>query len=86
MSVCACGNVATDGGLCEWCAFHAECVGPEGVRPYRGWLTGEPLWACQDCGSVFACVECVCELDHECVSPTPESESIPARYLDMMLS
>ena len=68
MTRCACGNTATEGGLCSWCAFHVDCVTPVSVRPYRGWLTGEALWGCVECGAVWACVECVCELDHECVS------------------
>jgi len=68
MSDCVCGNVATVDGLCEWCAFHAECVAPATVTPYRGRLTGEALWACDGCGGVWAAVDCVCELDHECVS------------------
>ena len=67
MSDCVCGNVATVGGLCEWCLPHVDCVPPEWLSLCRGRFSGEPRWECLDCGSVWACLDCVCEASHTCL-------------------
>jgi len=66
MTECACGNPAESEGLCSWCLPHVDCVAPEGVRHYLSRWTGEPRWHCDDCGQIWAGLDCVCETAHDC--------------------
>lgn len=66
--VCECGNASAPecGGLCEWCAAHVDCVGPDNVHMYATQIGGLPAAECDACGWTCGYWDCVCDFWHEC--------------------
>lgn len=50
--------------LCELCGCSTEV--PSTISFYITLITGEPRATCEDCGKVWACWDCACDLLHEC--------------------